>query len=77
MSRALSLIEDEIRSLGTADKERLLQLIWEELDGPADTQADSEWLREVARRSAEIDSGAVSTIPATAVFDRVLAKLEK
>jgi len=58
MARPLSQIEKEVRSLSTAEKEALLRVLWEELDGPADPEVEAAWLREVSRRSA---SGSVVT----------------
>jgi len=77
MARPLSQIEKEVRSLSTAEKEALLRVLWEELDGPADPEVEAAWLREVSRRSAEIDSGAVQTVPADEVFSRLHSQLKR
>ena len=77
MARPLSQIEKEIRSLSTAEKEALLRVLWEELDGPADPEVEAAWLREASRRSAEIDSGAVQTVPADEVFRRLHSQLKR
>ena len=76
MARSLSQIEKEGRSLSTAEKEVLLRVLWEELDGPADPEVETAWLREVSRRSAEIDSGAVQGVPADEVFRRLHSQLK-
>jgi hypothetical protein len=55
MARAISEIEAEIRSLAHSEQERLLRALLEELDGPADPDAEQLWLDEVRRRSAELD----------------------
>jgi putative addiction module component (TIGR02574 family) len=75
MARPLATIEQELRTLSTSDKETLLRVLWEELDGPSDPGVDAAWLEEVQRRSAEINSGAVETIPADQVFARLRSKL--
>jgi hypothetical protein len=49
MARPLATPEHEIRALGTADKEALLRVLWEELDGPPDTEVESAWLAEAQR----------------------------
>jgi putative addiction module component (TIGR02574 family) len=77
MARSLATLEHEIRTLGTADKEALLRVLWEELDGPPDTEVESAWLAEAQRRSAEIDSGAVQTVPAEQVFAKLETKFKK
>lgn len=77
MPRPLARIEEEIRSLSTAEKEMLLRVLWEELDGPVDSDVEAAWLEEAQRRSAEIDSGAVKTIPSEQVFARLRAKIGK
>ena len=77
MARPLSQIEKEVRSLSTAEKEALLRVLWEELDGPADPEVEAAWLREVSRRSAEIDSGAVQGVPADEVFRRLNSQLKR
>lgn len=74
MARPLATLEHEIRALGTAEKEALLRVPWEKLDGPPDTEVESAWLTEVQRRSSEIGSGAVETVPAEEVFARLETK---
>jgi putative addiction module component (TIGR02574 family) len=76
MARAISEIEKEIRSLDRRAQERLLRALLEELDGPADMDAERAWLEEVQRRSAEFDAGLVRSIPAEEVFERVRARLK-
>jgi putative addiction module component (TIGR02574 family) len=77
MARPLATIEEEIRELSVADKETLLRVLWEELDGPADSEVDAEWLREAQRRSREIDDGMVECIPAEQVFARLETLIKK
>ena len=77
MARPLAIIEEEIRELSVADKETLLRVLWEELDGPADLAVDAAWLREVQRRSRELDDWLVESIPAEQVFARLEALIKK
>jgi putative addiction module component (TIGR02574 family) len=77
MARPLATIEEEIRELSVADKETLLRVLWQELDGPADSEVYAEWLREAQRRSREIDDDSVECIPAEKVFARLEALTEK
>jgi putative addiction module component (TIGR02574 family) len=77
MARPLATIEEELRSLSTAEKEALLRVLWEELDGPAEPGVEAAWAEEVRRRSAEIDAGAVRTVPSEEVFGRLRSQLTK
>ena len=77
MARPLAKIEKELRSLSTPEKEALLRVLWEELDGPADPDVEAAWLSEVSRRSEEIDSGAVQSVPADEVFRRLHSQLKR
>jgi putative addiction module component (TIGR02574 family) len=77
MARPLAVIEQEIRELSVSDKEALLRVLWEELDGPPDIAVDAAWLEEVQRRSRELDEGLVESIPAEEVFARLEALIKK
>jgi putative addiction module component (TIGR02574 family) len=77
MARAFSDIESEIRGLDRPEQERLLRALLEELDGPADPDADRVWLDEVQRRSAAFDTGLVKTIPGEEVLERVRSRLKQ
>lgn len=77
MARPISEIEKEVRSLDRPEQERLLRALLEEIDGPADMDADRAWIEEVQRRSAEFDAGLVEVIPAEEVFERVRARLKR
>ena len=77
MARPLETIHEEIRELSVSDKETLLRLLWEELDGPSDPAVDAAWLEEVQRRSRELDEGLVECIPAEEVFARLEALIKK
>ena len=77
MARAVADIEQEIRSLPDAEKERLLRALLEELDGAPDPDADQAWLEEIQRRSREFDAGLVEAIPAEKVFADLRAKLSR
>jgi putative addiction module component (TIGR02574 family) len=76
MARAISEIEQEIRSLARPEQERLLRALLEELDGPVDLDADRSWLEEVQRRSAAFEAGLMTSSPAEEVFERVRSRLK-
>jgi hypothetical protein len=77
MARAVAEIETEIRGLDQKDKERLLEALLEDLDGPPDAGVDAAWLEEAQRRSRELDAGVVKAIPAKEVFAHVRAQLRR
>jgi hypothetical protein len=74
MAKVVAELEEDIRALPDADKERLLRVLLEELDGPPDPDADRLWLEEIARRDREIAEGRVETIPAEQVFAELKAR---
>ena len=77
MARPLAKIQQEIRALSDPEKEALLRLLWEELDGPSDPDVEAAWLEEVRRRGQEIDAGQVKLVPADQVFRKLGAGLKK
>jgi hypothetical protein len=77
MARAVSEIETEIRGLERDDQEQLLRALLEELDGPPDSDVERAWLEEAQRRSRELDTDAVDTIPADEVFDKARDQLKR
>jgi hypothetical protein len=77
MARAVSEIEREIRGLERDDQEQLLRALLEELDGPPDPNVERAWLEEAQRRSGELDTGAVDTIPADEVFAKARDQLKR
>jgi putative addiction module component (TIGR02574 family) len=76
MARAITEIENEIRNLSPEAQERLLHVLLEELDGSPDAGAEEAWLREVQRRSGELESGLVKPVPAEEVFARLRKRLK-
>jgi putative addiction module component (TIGR02574 family) len=77
MARAISDIEREIRALEPDDQEHLLRALLEELDGAPDPGVEQAWLDEARRRSRELDTGVVETIPAEEVFAKARADLKR
>ena len=77
MARAVSEIEREIRGLERDDQEQLLRALLEELDGPPDPDVERAWLEEAQRRSRELDTGAIDTIPAEEVFAGAREQLKR
>ncbi len=62
MSTVESLLADAAQ-LPVAERIRLIEAIWETLpDGDLPPQSE-EWIAEIQRRSAKIDSGSMETVP--------------
>jgi len=76
MARAITDLEKELRSLPPQAQERLLHVLLEELDGPADPGVEEAWLQEIQRRSRELDGGSVETVPAEEVFAKLRKRLK-
>jgi hypothetical protein len=76
MARAITEIENEIRTLDPQAQERLLHVLLEELDGAPDPDAEVAWLQEIQRRSRELDDGVATTIPAQEVFAKIRKRLK-
>jgi hypothetical protein len=74
MSMTLDTIEAEVMNLSTSERSHLLDRLIASLGGDADIQA--AWVREAARRDAQIDAGEVETIPGDEVFAKLYAKLK-
>jgi hypothetical protein len=77
VTRPIASLEQELRALSTSDKEGLLRVLLEELDGAPDTDAEMAWLTEVQRRSAEIEAGTVKSVSADEIFETIEASLKK
>ena len=61
----------------TDDKERLLEALIDEVEGPADPDVDRAWLEEVQKRSQELDDGAVSAVSREDTIANVRSGLRK
>ena len=60
----------------SADRARLAELLIASLE-PADADADAAWDEEIDRRAAELDGGAVRSIPADEVFAELDRRLRR
>ena len=77
MARPLQEIQKDVQSLSLGDKEALLRLLWEELDGVPSPKVDAAWLEEAKRRDAEMDADESQSAPAAEVFARLEKTLRK
>lgn len=71
MSRKLDKVLREALELAQEDRAKLVEHLLESLDPEVDEGAEEAWAQEISRRAAEIDSGAVTTIPWDVVRERL------
>ena len=76
MSSLNELFEQASR-LSEQERATLAGLLIESLEGEADPGVEQAWVEEVERRIAEIDSGAVKTIPWKTVRRNLIRRLGK
>lgn len=68
MARTVREIETDIRSLATADRDRLLRDLLADLDGKKDPAVEAAWLEEAQKRYEELRSGTMKAVPADEVI---------
>ena len=61
-SSARELFEEAMR-LGPEERATLMRLLIDTLDVETDEGAEEAWRAEIERRIAELDSGAIETVP--------------
>ena len=69
MPRTREQLENEAQSLPREERARLAEALIASLDEEA--EMERAWLAEAERRAAELDSGAVESIPAEDVFSEL------
>ena len=67
MSTLVEELSARSKALSAEDRARLVEELLDSLQGESDTEAESAWDREIERRVAEIESGAVKLISAEEV----------
>lgn len=77
MSTATAEIEAKIRALSSDEKADLLRSLIAELDGPADTDVEAAWVKEVQRRHREVVEGKVQPVPGDKVFANLRERLKR
>ena len=77
MAHAVEKIEEEIRSLSTAEKVELLRSLIAELDAPADAGIERAWLEEAQKRHRELIEGTVKGVPGERVFENLRSRLHR
>ncbi len=72
-SGAKNLLEQAL-DLDPSERATLAGELIESLEGPPDKDVEAAWLAEIERRSAELDSGAVTLVPWEEVRARLLGR---
>jgi putative addiction module component (TIGR02574 family) len=63
------------QNLPEQDRLRLIDALWDTLPPEAEASISDEWRQEIERRVAELDAGAVETVPWSQVRDEALARI--
>ena len=63
MARSARELFEEAMRLDPAERAALMRLLIDTLDAESEEAAEEAWRAEVARRIAELDSGAVEAVP--------------
>lgn len=71
MAKSARELFDEAMRLDSQERATLMRLLIDALDAESEEGAEDAWRAEVERRMAELDSGAVETIP----WEEVRARL--
>jgi len=71
MSKKLDKVLRDALELGQEDRAKLVEHLIESLDPEVEEGVEEAWAQEISRRAAEIDSGAVQTIPWDVVRERL------
>ena len=71
MARSARELFEEAMRLDSEERAKLIRLLIEALDAEAEEGVEEAWRVEIERRMAELDSGAVDTIP----WEEVRARL--
>ena len=63
MARSARELFEEAMRLDPEERATLMRLLIETLEGELDEGVEDAWRVEIERRTAELDSGAVETVP--------------
>ena len=77
MGRNPSDILKDALALSAKDRAALADRLLESLDDETAEEVEDAWRKEIRRRAAEVDSGAVKTIPWSEVKALLIADLKK
>jgi putative addiction module component (TIGR02574 family) len=66
---------NDARRLSESERLRLIDALWESVPDDANFPLDEAWAAELERRVAEIQSGAVETVPWETIRAEALARI--
>jgi putative addiction module component (TIGR02574 family) len=66
---------NDARRLSESERLRLIDALWESVPDDANLPLDEAWAAELERRVAEIQSGAVETVPWETIRAEALARI--
>jgi len=72
----LKKIENEAMHLSAEDRARLIQKLVQSIDSPSVDELKSEWLSVAQDRAAQLDSGAVASVPGDVVLKKAQALIK-
>ena len=75
MSREAAEVLREALALPVEARAAIADSLLDSLDTEIDEAAEEEWRREIRRRAAELDSGAVTPIPWSEIRSSMMARL--
>lgn len=75
MPESVSELSRRALELAPEDRARLAEELLASLEGDLEADVDAAWDAELKKRIAEVESGAVTLIPADEVFARVRRSL--
>lgn len=67
MSNLVEELSARVKILSAEDRARLVEELLDSLQGESESEVESAWDREIERRVAEIESGAVKLVSAEKV----------
>ena len=76
MSTHVTELFEKASVLSESDRATLAGLLIESLESEVDPDVEEAWRLEIERRMAELDSGAVETVPWEVVKARLLRRTE-
>jgi putative addiction module component (TIGR02574 family) len=74
MAKSARELFEEAMRLDPEERATLMRLLIEALDSEAEEGVDDAWRAEIERRMAELDSGAVQTIPWEELRERLFRR---
>jgi putative addiction module component (TIGR02574 family) len=75
MASTLSELKKKAAQLPEHERAELALSLIESLDGPADSDVEEAWAKEIERRVRQLEKGEAKLLPAEDVFARIRRRL--